>query len=80
MSEKSFLQEVFDYVKTTEKVITIYLGKNGNKTITMGELSTKNAELGYGGINWMKVTEDESYGKLPVATDLIVSNEDDDDD
>lgn len=28
----------------------------------------------------MKVTDDESYGKLPVATDLIISNEDDDDD
>lgn len=39
-------------------MITIYLGPSQNNTITIGELSTKNSEFGYGGINWMKVEDD----------------------
>ena len=34
-----------------EKTLTIYLGSNS--TITLGDLSTKNAEYGYSSIVWL---------------------------
>lgn len=39
-------------------------------------MTTKNTELGYGGINWMKLYDDDSFGKLPTATDIIIEDED----
>lgn len=76
MSEKSFLKEVFDYVKTSEKVITIYLGGGSSKQpiLTIGEITTKNTEMGYGGINWMSIESDDDYGKLPNIIDVIVED------
>lgn len=76
MSENSFLKEVFDYVKKSEQVITVYLSPTGSNVLTIGDLTTKNTELGYGGINWMKVDSDENYGKIPTATDIIIEDED----
>lgn len=40
-SENSFLYEIFEFVGEQEKTMTIYLGPNS--TITLGDLSTKNA-------------------------------------
>ena len=32
--------------------------------------------MGYGGIDWIKVFNDEEYGKVPLASDFIIENTD----
>lgn len=43
--------------------------------LTIGDLTTKNTELGYGGINWVKIEDDDVYGKLPTISDIILDDE-----
>lgn len=50
-SEASFLYEIFDFVAEKEKTMTVYLGDNN--VITLGDLSSKNAEDGYSSITWL---------------------------
>jgi hypothetical protein len=38
-------------------------------------MNAKNSEFGYGGINWISISDDDNYGKLPMITDVIVDNE-----
>ena len=54
----------------------MYLGGGENKQpiLTIGEITTKNTEMGYGGINWMSMESDDNYGKLPNIVDVIVEN------
>lgn len=50
-SENSFLNEIFNYVGSSDKIITFSLGNNA--TVTIGDLSVKNSEQGYAGISWV---------------------------
>jgi hypothetical protein len=38
-SENSFLNEIFTYVKATDKTVTLFIG--GNDTITIGDMTAK---------------------------------------
>ena len=64
-SENSFLNEMFAYVGSTDKIVTVYLGSNS--TITIGDLSIKNAEKGYSGIEWIKLDE-KRYPQIDQIT------------
>ena len=55
-SENSFLNEIFTYVKCTNKTVTIYLGTN--HSITVGDMTTKYVETGYSSIEWIDMPED----------------------
>ena len=67
-SENSFLNEIFTYVKSTEKTVTIFIGSN--LTITIGDMTAKFTESGYSSIEWIDMPEDESFGKLPKLKDI----------
>ena len=62
-SENSFLNEIFAYVKATEKTVGIYLG--GNHTITIGDMTAKYVETGFSEIQWIEMPEDEGFGLMP---------------
>lgn len=64
-SENSFLNEIFTFVGSTEKIVTVYLGSNS--TVTIGDLSVKNAEKGYSGIEWIKL-DDRRYPQIDQIT------------
>ena len=51
------------------------MSPDGQNILTIGDMSTKNTEFGYGGINWMDTQDDENYGKLSTLTDLVVDDE-----
>jgi hypothetical protein len=55
-SENSFLNEIFSYVKATEKTVGIYLGSN--HTITIGDMTAKYVETGFSEIQWVDMPED----------------------
>lgn len=38
-------------------------------------MASKYTKNGYGGLEWMEVKQDESYGSLPVITDIFIENE-----
>jgi len=46
---------MFTFVGGTDRTVTIYLGSNSS--VTIGDLSVKNAEKGYSGIEWIKLDE-----------------------
>lgn len=50
-SENSFLDEIFSYVKTIQKTVTLYIGEND--TITIGDMTAKYTENGYSSIEWI---------------------------
>lgn len=60
-SENSFLTQIFNYVQSStyvkEKFVGVYLGKqkyNNKDIVTIGEMSLRYAEGGYGSISWIK--------------------------
>lgn len=65
-SENSFLNEMFTYMNTTEKIITVYLGMNS--TVTIGDLSVKNAERGYAGLEWVSLSSGSRYPLIDQVT------------
>lgn len=67
-SENSFLNEIFAYVKATEKTVTIYIGLNNS--ITIGDMTAKYTETGYSSIEWIDMPEEEGFGKLPKLKDI----------
>lgn len=72
-SENSFLNEVFEYLKVSQKIVTVYLGKNNS--LTIGELTAKYSQTGYAGITWMNMPEDDNFGKMPRITALSIEDE-----
>lgn len=50
---------MFTYMGTTEKIITVYLGLNSS--VTIGDLSVKNAEKGYAGLEWVPLSSGSRY-------------------
>ena len=72
MSENSFLKELFDYQKGTEKAVTIYVDEQNVSYLTVGEIAIKYSQDGYGGINWIDIADDEKYGKLPTITGVVI--------
>lgn len=77
-SEQSFLNEIFKYIKSKDKVIGTYLGENN--TITFGDLTSKYAESGFSSINWVSTKEDEGYGKLVEVLNVGIEDEEEDSD
>lgn len=69
-SENSFLNEMFTYVGSTEKIVTIFLGSNSS--VTIGDLSVKNAEKGYSGIEWIKLND----RRYPVIDQITIETQD----
>jgi hypothetical protein len=60
------LNEIFTFVGSTDKIVTIYLGSNS--TVTIGDLSVKNAEKGYSGIEWIKLSD----GRYPLIDQITI--------
>lgn len=52
-SENSFLRELFEFQKITERVVTVYINEKNISYIAVGEVATKYSEYGYGGITWI---------------------------
>lgn len=77
-SENSFLNEIFSYVKATQKAITIYLGSN--KTITIGDMTAKYTASGYSSISWIQTPDDEGFGKLAQVSDIGIEDRESDSD
>lgn len=75
-SENSFLNEIFTYVKSTDKTVTIYLGTN--KTLTIGDTTAKYSQSGFSSINWINMPDDEGFGKLLQISDLSLEDQADD--
>ena len=75
-SENSFLNEIFSYVKATEKSVGIYLG--GNHTITIGDMTAKYVETGFSDIQWVEMPEDEGFGLLPRLSYIGMEDRDQD--
>lgn len=53
-------------MNTTEKIITVYLGMNS--TVTIGDLSVKNAERGYAGLEWVSLSSGSRYPLIDQVT------------
>lgn len=68
-SENSFLNEIFTYVGEPDKVVTVYIADNSS--ITIGDLSIKNAEEGYAGITWINL----GANKLPLFDQVTIEQE-----
>jgi hypothetical protein len=75
-SENSFLNEIFTYVKSTDKTVTIYLGTN--KTLTIGDTTAKYSQSGFSSINWINMPDDEGFGKLLQISDISLEDQADD--
>lgn len=75
-SENSFLNEIFTYVKATEKTVTLFVGENS--TITIGDMTAKYTENGYSSIEWIDMPEDEGFGKLPRLTNIGMEDREED--
>lgn len=71
-SENSFLNEIFTYVKATEKTICIYLGEN--KTLTIGDMTAKYTHSGFSSINWINLPDDEGFGKMLQVSDIGIED------
>ena len=56
---------MFTCVGSTDKIVTAYLGSNSS--VTIGDLSVKNAEKGYSGIEWIKL-DDKRYPQIDQIT------------
>jgi hypothetical protein len=50
-AENSFLDEIFAYVNAIERSVVVSL--NDNDTIIIGDLTAKDTDLGYSGIQWI---------------------------
>jgi|688.fasta_scaffold41850_2 hypothetical protein len=77
-SEQSFLNEIFKYIKSKDKVIGTYLGENN--TLTIGDLTSKYTDSGFSSINWVAAKEDEGYGKLAEVLDIGIEDKEEDSD
>jgi hypothetical protein len=77
-SEQSFLNEIFKYIKSKDKVIGTYLGENN--TLTIGDLTSKYTDSGFSSINWVAAKEDEGYGKLVEVLDIGIEDKEEDSD
>lgn len=75
-SENSFLNEIFSYVKATDKTICIYLGVN--RTMTIGDMTAKFTQSGFSSISWVAMPDDEGFGKMPQVTDIGLEDQVDD--
>ena len=71
-SKNSFLNEIFDHVKATQKTISIYLGEN--KTITIGDMTAKFTQSGYSSIEWMTLPDDQGFGKMLQVSNIAVED------
>ena len=67
------MTELIDYNGNTDRFVTIYI-QNSESYIAIGSIATKYSQNGYGGIEWVELKNDESYGKLPVVSDIIIEN------
>ena len=72
-SENSFLNEIFSYVKATDKTICIYLGSN--RTLTIGDMTAKFTQSGYSSISWIPIPDDEGFGKLAQVSDVGIEDQ-----
>ena len=64
-----------------EKSVTISLNEDGD-SISIGDLTVKNTDKGYSGLQWIDISEEQEYGRLPSITgigigDLSEDKEDD---
>lgn len=61
---------MFTFVGSSEKIVTVYLGSNSS--VTIGDLSVKNAEKGYSGIEWIKLDQQ----RYPQIDQITIETED----
>lgn len=71
-AENSFLDEIFAYVNAVERSVVVSL--NSNDTITIGDLTAKDTDLGYSGIQWISMPNEDSYGRLPQITGIRIDD------
>lgn len=47
---------------------------NNNDTITIGDLTAKDTDLGYSGIQWIDMPNEDDYGRLPEIINLNIDD------
>jgi hypothetical protein len=55
-------------VHVVERSVTVSLGDDN--VMTVGDLTAKNTDKGYGGIQWLSLAEEGDYGRLPAIRSL----------
>lgn len=77
-SERSFLNQIFQYIKSDSKIVSVYLGDN--KTLTVGDITSKYTKEGFSSISWASTSAEEGYGLLADITNIGIEDSSDDSD
>jgi len=52
----------------------VVISLNNNDTITIGDLTAKDTDLGYSGIQWIDMPNEDDYGRLPEIINLNIDD------